>query len=76
MCDYVCICVWVCAHEHRCPRRPEASDCSGAEVSRLSELPDVGARDLIQVCWKSSKHSLTPASLFFEIESLIEPGAC
>lgn len=76
MCDYVCICVWVCAHEHRCPRRPEASDRSGAEVSRLSELPDVGARDLIQVCWKSSKHSLTPASLFFEIESLIEPGAC
>ena len=40
----VCVCLWVCAHECKCPRRPEVTESSGARVTGgVCELPSVDA---------------------------------
>lgn len=40
----VCVCLWVCAHEYKCPWRPEVTESSGARVTGGGcELPSVDA---------------------------------
>lgn len=52
---YEYTCVWLCIHEHRCPRRPEeAMVPTRAGVTGSCDLPDVGTGHQTWVLCKSS----------------------
>lgn len=58
--EYLCVYLWVCAYEYRCPWRLEVAVGSlGDGVTDGSELPNnIGARKQILVLFKN--HLTTP----------------
>lgn len=64
MCEYVCVCRGVvCAHESRCPWKPEPSDLPEARATWGCAAPEVGAGTLSQTLCKTSKAFLTTEPL-------------
>lgn len=50
----VCPCMWAYACECRCPSGSEMTDSLKLKLQAIVNIPEVGARNPIQVLWKNS----------------------
>lgn len=67
----VCVSVWVCAHEYRCPWDPYDNRVRAPRITNSCELPAMKAGDTTSIPCKSCRHSLLITEHFLAPREII-----